>query len=85
GDTIAIEDLTGIRSRTTKRGKEARHLHNLWPYHLFRTFLTYKAERKGIRVVAVNPRDTSKTCSRCGHCSKGNRKTQAVFRCETCG
>lgn len=85
GDTIAIEDLTGIRNRTTKRGKEARHLHNLWPYHLFRTFLTYKAQRRGISVVAVNPRDTSKTCSRCGHCSKGNRKRQALFQCEECG
>jgi len=84
GDTIAIEDLTGIRDRTTKRGKEARHLHNLWPYHLFRTFLTYKAQRRGITVVAVDPRDTSKMCSRCGHCSKGNRKRQALFQCEEC-
>lgn len=84
GDTIAIEDLLGIRSRTTKRGKEARHLHNLWPYHLFRTFLTYKAERRGITAVAVDPRDTSKTCLRCGHCSKRNRRTQALFRCEVC-
>lgn len=85
GDTAAIEELTGLRHRTTKRGIEARYLHNLWPYHLFRMFLTYKAERKGIRVVAVDPRDTSKACSRCGHCSKGNRRTQAEFRCESCG
>jgi IS605 OrfB family transposase len=85
GDTLAIEDLTGLRSRTAKRGKEVRHLHNLWPYARFRSLLEYKAALKGVRVVAVDPRDTSKTCSRCGHCDGANRKSQALFRCQRCG
>lgn len=85
GDTVAIEDLTGLRARTERIASKARHMHNLWPYHLFRAFLTYKAQRRGITVVAVDPRNTSKTCSRCGHCSKGNRRRQAQFQCEACG
>ena len=31
------------------------------------TFLVYKAERAGGRVIRVNPKNTSNLCSRCGH------------------
>ncbi len=37
------------------------------------------------RVVLVDPRNTSKTCSQCGYCSKKNRQTQASFKCRQCG
>ena len=33
----------------------------------------------------VPPRNTSRTCPCCGHVSEDNRKTQAGFRCVTCG
>ncbi|MGW7485085.1 zinc ribbon domain-containing protein [Nonomuraea muscovyensis] len=33
----------------------------------------------------MNPANTSRTCSRCGHCPKENRVTQAGFRCTACG
>ncbi|ADH64624.1 transposase, IS605 OrfB family [Allomeiothermus silvanus DSM 9946] len=85
GDTLAIEDLTGLRGRTTKRGKKERHLHNLWPYARFRSLLEYKAALKGVRVVAVDPRHTSQECPRCGHTARENRKSQALFRCQCCG
>ena len=35
--------------------------------------------------VEVNPRHTSQRCAECGHVAKGNRVTQAVFRCLKCG
>jgi IS605 OrfB family transposase len=85
GDTLAIEDLTGLRGRTTKRGKEARHIHNLWPYARLRSLLEYKAALKGVQVVAVDPRHTSQECPRCGHTARENRKGQALFRCQGCG
>ncbi len=85
GDTLAIEDLTGLRSRTVKRGREARHLHNLWPYGKLRFLLEYKAALKGVRVVAVDPRHTSQECPRCGHTARENRKSQALFPCRACG
>ncbi|MFF0338678.1 RNA-guided endonuclease InsQ/TnpB family protein [Kribbella sp. NPDC004875] len=37
------------------------------------------------RVEKVNPAYTSQTCSVCGHCAPENRKSQAVFRCASCG
>lgn len=85
GDTLAIEDLTGLRSRTTKRGSTERHLHHLWPYARFRSLLEYKAALKGVRVVAVDPRHTSQECPRCGHTERSNRRSQALFRCTACG
>ena len=33
----------------------------------------------------VDPRNTSKTCSVCGHCERGNRQNQAEFVCKHCG
>ncbi|MBI3962941.1 MAG: IS200/IS605 family element transposase accessory protein TnpB [Deinococcus sp.] len=85
GDTIAIENLTHLRSHTTRRGKRGKYLHQLWPYHLLRHYLEYKAAWRGIRVVAVDPHDTSKTCPRCGCREKANRKTQRLFQCVACG
>ncbi len=42
--------------------------------------LEYKAE-----VIRINPAYTSQACSACGHVSKENRTSQAVFRCVVCG
>ncbi|WP_328808345.1 RNA-guided endonuclease InsQ/TnpB family protein [Nonomuraea montanisoli] len=47
--------------------------------------LAYKAESAGRELIAVEPRNTSRTCSRCGHCARDNRLTQAAFRCLGCG
>ncbi|GAA2290235.1 RNA-guided endonuclease TnpB family protein [Nonomuraea roseoviolacea subsp. roseoviolacea] len=52
---------------------------------VFLTILAYKAESAGRELIAVEPRDTSRTCSRCGHCVKENRVTQAEFQCVACG
>jgi transposase len=38
-----------------------------------------------MRVVAIDPRHTSQTCSKCGYQSRSNRKTQALFLCKACG
>ncbi len=64
GDTIAIEDLTHLRSSTKRRSKTARYEHNLWPYSLFRKMLEYKALLRGIAVVVVEARNTSRSCPR---------------------
>lgn len=47
--------------------------------------VTYKAEACGVTVVTVDPRNTSRHCPRCGHTGKGNRESQAVFACTSCG
>jgi putative transposase len=47
--------------------------------------LASKAESAGRTVVAVDPRNTSRTCPECGHCTASNRVTQADFACVACG
>ncbi|MBD3144075.1 IS200/IS605 family element transposase accessory protein TnpB [Microbispora camponoti] len=52
---------------------------------VFLRVLAYKAESAGRELIAVNPANTSRSCSRCGHCAEENRVTQARFRCQACG
>ncbi|MEV7808402.1 transposase [Microbispora sp. NPDC088329] len=52
---------------------------------VFLRVLAHKAESAGRELIAVDPRNTSRTCSRCGHCAKDNRLTQAQFACRACG
>jgi putative transposase len=52
---------------------------------VFLTILHAKAESAGREVIAVNPRNTSRTCPECGHVAKENRPTQEKFHCVACG
>jgi putative transposase len=47
--------------------------------------ILYKAACAGGEVVTVDPRYTSQTCAECGNVEAGNRVSQAVFRCCSCG
>jgi IS605 OrfB family transposase len=77
---IALEDLTGIRERVTVR-HEHRYERHSWAFFHLRAYITYKAAQAGVPVHLVDPRNTSRTCSACGHCEKANRKSQAEFLC----
>ena len=52
---------------------------------VFLRVLAHKAESAGRELIAVEPRNTSRTCARCGHCAADNRLTQAAFHCTACG
>lgn len=82
---IALEDLKGIRVRVRVRGTAQRARYSNWAFAQLRAFITYKAQRAGVRVVVVDPRYTSQRCSRCGHTERANRRTQAEFCCVVCG
>jgi len=80
---IAIEELTGIRKRTTvKRTERAKHAN--WAFSQLRIFVDYKARLAGVPLVVIDPRNTSRTCSACGYCDKANRKSQSEFVCKQC-
>ncbi len=85
GTTLVIENLTEIRSHTKikKKTETSRRVHS-WTFRQFRSFLEYKAQEAGMRVVAIDPRHTSQTCSKCGFQSRSNRKSQALFLCRNC-
>ncbi|MFF2501883.1 RNA-guided endonuclease InsQ/TnpB family protein [Streptomyces sp. NPDC058067] len=52
---------------------------------VFLAILAAKAEGAGREVIAVDPRNTSRTCPECEHVAKENRPTQAKFHCVACG
>lgn len=83
---IAIEDLRHIRTRTERTVRRSqRSRHSSWAFFQLRFFLSYKAALAGIPLHVVDPAYTSRTCSVCGHCTKENRKSQAIFCCQACG
>ena len=81
---IAIENLDGIRMRTTVR-KGKRYIHNSWSFHQIRSFIEYKAREAGIPVILVNPHNTSRECPDCHSIDKRNRPERSQFRCISCG
>jgi IS605 OrfB family transposase len=81
---IALEDLQGIRTRVRARRSQRAQLQS-WSFHQLRGFIAYKAQRAGIPVTAVDPRNTSRRCPCCGYTDKANRPHQATFCCTSCG
>ena len=84
GRGLKIEDLTGIRARVKARRPQRAVLHS-WAFAQLGAFLRYKAALAGVPLVAVDPRNTSRECSSCGHTDKRNRPNQSTFRCLACG
>jgi len=80
--SIALEDLKGFR--VTVR-KEQRERFGKWAFDELGRFIAYKARLSGVPVFFVNPRNTSRGCSQCGHIAKANRKSQSEFVCQKCG
>ena len=84
GRGIALEELSGIRDRVTVRRRQRARQSN-WSFHDLRQKMTYKAALAGVRIVVVDPRNTSRTCPECGCVDQANRKTQSTFSCIQCG
>lgn len=81
---IAVEDLANLRDSSLSKGKDLRSKVHRWPYAQALFFLSYKAAAVGIEVEKVDPRNTSRGCSACGHVSASNRKGLR-FCCQKCG
>jgi len=84
GRALALEDLTGIRDRLTVRRGQRATLHS-WAFGQLGAFVNYKGRLAGVPVIFVDPKNTSRTCPACGSVDKANRKSQALFSCQSCG
>ena len=81
---IVLEDLKGIRDGITVRHSQ-RERFGKWAFGQLRSFILYKAMMSGVPVLFVDPRNTSRQCSCCGHLDRKNRKSQSEFHCVQCG
>jgi len=43
------------------------------------------ANKISLQLIPVDPRNTSRTCPKCGHMEKGNRTARGLFLCRACG
>jgi len=76
---IVLEDLKGFKS---KRSKELNRRLSMWPRRRLHQIIEYKAQWKGIPVVKVDPRYSSRKCPACGRIQDSRKGTE--FACE-CG
>jgi len=76
---IVLEDLKGFKPRWKK---ELNRRLSLWPRRKLHQIIQYKAQWRGIPVVKVDPRYSSRTCPICGRIQDSRMGTE--FECE-CG
>ncbi len=86
---LRVGDLSGIRSTTNGEGRDwGRHgnkrLHD-WAFSKLIGMLEYKGEAAGIDVIVGSERNTSKTCSVCGHIDGNQRVHRGLYHCTACG
>jgi len=76
---VLLEDLKGIRQ---KRGKYLNRRLSMWPRRKLHQIIEYKAAWRGIPVIKVDPRYSSRKCPICGRIQDSRMGTE--FKCE-CG
>lgn len=82
---IVMEDLKGI-NLSCKVKKNNRYYRVSWAFNELQSFIEYKAVELGLKVIYVDPKYTSQTCSKCGHVDRNNRDRKLhLFRCKACG
>ncbi len=77
---IKLEKLKGIRKRKTAHS--FKHFLNSWAYYKLDSYIEYKSKLLGVPVMYIDPRYTSKDCSKCQQRSNRHKK---VFKCRECG
>ena len=70
---VSLENLSWLDTRGGR-----------WPHAEIQSRIESTAKRYGLKVVKVNAKDTSKTCSRCGGKTSNNSKTR-IGVCAACG
>jgi IS605 OrfB family transposase len=78
---VAVEDLTRIRQRISNQPE-----YQQWLFRRIQEYVEYKLEEFSIKFEQVNPRNTSRSCSRtdCDNVAASNRDGKA-FCCSACG
>jgi IS605 OrfB family transposase len=79
---IQMENLEGFTEKAENSFLKS------WSYYDLQSKIIYKAKEHGIEVIKVNPKYTSKRCSKCGCIHNDNRdckNNQSRFECVVCG
>ena len=83
GDAIIImEKLRLPQGKKVKGAKTLNRTLSLLPYGVVKKVIAEKAQERGLTVLFVNPKGTSKTCPQCG--AQGERPKRDLFQCPSC-
>jgi putative transposase len=86
--TVVIGDLSQRQMVTKEHAEHRKALHrsvyNDWGLYQFVRMLKYKCLLAGKEMVVLDERDTSKTCSGCGH-MQAMPLQKRTYRCGACG
>jgi len=82
---IIVEDLSikKMMSKNTKY-KLGKSFSNV-SWYKFTNQLTYKLEDRHGMIIKVNPKNTSKTCNRCGYINDNLKLSDTWYKCPKCG
>jgi len=83
-DVVVMEDIH-VKQLIGKSGRRMRmRLHDV-AFHELRSVIGYQLGKYGKKVVFVDPRDSSKTCAKCGYVKDDLTLNDRVFSCPKCG
>ncbi|MFP3312884.1 MAG: transposase, partial [Thermocladium sp.] len=78
-EDISVKQLIGGASRGLRRSLQDA------AFGMMRTVIRYQVEKYGKEVVLVDPRNSSKTCAKCGYVKMDLTLSDRVFECPVCG
>ena len=83
-DAVVMEDIS-VKQLIGKSSRGLRmRLHDV-AFHELRSIVKYQVEKYGKEVVLVDPRNSSKTCAKCGYVKMDLALSDRVFECPRCG
>ena len=82
-DAVVMEDIH-VKQLIGKSGRRRMRLHDV-AFHELRSIVKYQMEKYGKKVVFVDPRNSSKTCAKCGYVKDDLALSDRVFECPKCG
>ncbi|MFP3297583.1 MAG: transposase [Thermocladium sp.] len=83
-DAVVMEDIH-VKQLIGKSGRKMRmRLHDV-AFHELRGIVKYQMEKYGKGFILVDPRDSSKTCAKCGYVKDDLTLNDRIFSCPRCG
>jgi len=78
-EDISVKQLIGGASRGLRRSLQDA------AFGMMRTVIRYQVEKYGKEFILVDPRNSSKTCAKCGYVKMDLTLSDRVFECPVCG
>ncbi|MCD6106807.1 MAG: transposase, partial [Caldisericaceae bacterium] len=82
-DTIVLGKLN-LEGMKTEKSWFNRIIQNEWRVGMFCRMLDYKSQIYGKRIVYIDERNTTKTCSKCGY-KQDMQLSDRIYNCPVCG